>query len=69
MNNSKTRIVSDSISLPFTVDSNEAIEIAKRKIKKSIGNSSDYCFSIFRRSVDARKKDDIRFVYTVLAET
>ena len=69
MNNSKTRIVSDSISLPFTVDSSEAIEIAKRKIKKSIGNSSDYCYSIFRRSVDARKKDDIRFVYTVLAET
>ena len=69
MNNSKTRIISDSVSLPFTADSSEAIEIVKRKLKKVSGSVSGYDFSIFRRSVDARKKDDIRFVYTVLAET
>ena len=65
----KTRIVSESISLPFTADSKEALEISKRKLKKAIGNTSDFSFSIFRRSVDARKKDDIRFVYTVMAQT
>ena len=70
MKNNNTRIITDAISLPFAVDSNEALEIAKRKLKKAIsGSTSDYTFSIFRRSVDARKKDDIRFVYTVLAQT
>ena len=69
MSNFKSRIVSEAISLPFTVDSNEALEIVKRKLKKVYSNSSDYSFSIFRRSIDARKKDDIRFVYTVLVET
>ena len=70
MSDSKARIISDAISLPFAVDSREAIEIAKRKLKRVNGvNASDFSFSIFRRSTDARKKDDIRFVYTVLAET
>lgn len=69
MNNLKTRIVSEAISLPFTADSNEAIEISKRKLKKAVGTVSDYSFAIFKRSIDARKKDDIRFVYTVIAST
>lgn len=69
MINNKTRIVSEAISLPFTADSNEAIEISKRRLKKALGELSDCSFSIFRRSIDARKKDDIRFVYTVMAQT
>ena len=69
MNNLKTRIVSEAISLPFTADPNEAIEISKRKLKKAAGTVSDYSFAIFKRSIDARKKDDIRFVYTVMAST
>ena len=69
MNNLKTRIVSEAISLPFTADPNEAIEISKRKLKKATGSASDYSFAIFKRSIDARKKDDIRFVYTVMAST
>ncbi len=70
MNNFKTKIVSEAISLPFTVDPDEALEIARRKLKKAnIGVFPEHSFTIFRRSVDARKKDDIRFVYTVLAQT
>ena len=69
MNNSKTRIVSEAISLPFTAEASEAIDIAKKKLRKSVGGLNDYSFTIFRRSVDARKKDDIRFVYTVMAQT
>ena len=69
MNNLKNRIVSEAISLPFTADPNEAIEISKRKLKKAAGTVSDYSFAIFKRSIDARKKDDIRFVYTVMAST
>lgn len=64
------RFVSDAISLPYKLPSEEAILIVKKKLKKITGNSfADASFSIYRRSVDARRKDDIRFVYTVLVES
>ena len=67
--NFKLRLISDAISLPYTADPAEACEIAKKRIRHAVGlGSSQTRCSIYRQSVDARRKDDIRFVYTVLAE-
>ena len=64
------RLISDTISLPYTADVSEAYEIVLKKLRRLTQvNSSDISFSVYRRSVDARHKDDIRFVYTVLAES
>ncbi len=61
------RLLSEPISLPYTADSGEAISIAERKLKKVLkGGIPPLTCSIYRRSVDARRRDDIRFVYTIL---
>ncbi len=64
------RLLSDSISLPYKAEPNEAFVIAKKKLKRALktGAASFRC-SVYRRSIDARRKDDIRFVYTVLLQT
>ncbi len=64
------RLLSEAISLPYTSDSKEAVEIAEKKLSKALyGNMPTVVGSIYRRSVDARKRDDIRFVYTVLLQS
>jgi len=55
------------ISLPYAADPAEAEEIARKKLR-SLGASVAGA-SIYRRSVDARKKNDIRFVYSVICRT
>ncbi len=56
--------------MPYTADPSEAFDIVRKKLNKvcrtDVGNAS---FSVYRRSVDARRKDDIRFVYTILVES
>ncbi len=64
------RLIADAVSLPYRTDPAEAIAIVRKKLKKSLGvTGKDVSLSIYRRSVDARRKDDIRFVYTILAES
>ena len=64
------RLISDTISLPYAVDPSEAFEIVRKKLRRLTQvNNGDISFSVYRRSVDARHKDDIRFVYTILAES
>ncbi len=64
------RLIADPVSLPYTADHSEAFDIVRKKLKKACqSNVSDVRFSVYRRSVDARRKDDIRFVYTILAES
>ena len=64
------RLISDTISLPYTADVSEAFEIVLKKLRRLTPvNCNDISLSVYRRSVDARHKDDIRFVYTVLAES
>ena len=67
--NENIKIISEAISLPFTVAAEEALNIAKKKLRKDLGGMVSECdFSIYKRSVDARKKEDIRLVYTVLVQ-
>ena len=55
----------NSIRLPVNASAEEAFSVARAKFKKAGINVSRECLKISRRSVDARKKDDISFVYSV----
>ena len=58
-------IVND-ITLPVNASQKEAFAVAKRRLS-ALGASATGCeFSIYRRSVDARKKTDVKFVYSVM---
>ena len=52
------------ISLPYSAPGAEAEAAAKKTVARAGGRALSAAIS--RRSVDARKKEDIRFVYTVL---
>lgn len=56
----------NNITLPINASHKEAFTIATKKLA-SVGINVKECeFSIYKRSVDARKKNDIKFVYSVL---
>ena len=55
----------NNIKLPVDASENEAFSIAVKRIRRAgISFSSPTC-SIFRRSIDARRKGDISFVYSI----
>lgn len=58
----------NNISLPFTEKEESFCAIAKNKMKRA-ANTAQFHFYIYRKSVDARRKDDIRFVCSVAAVT
>ncbi len=62
------RLISGSISLPYTQSEEVAIDIAKNKLLKISKHFSGASFNIYRRSVDARTRGSIKFVYSVLVE-
>ena len=55
-------ILIKDIRLPFTVPSDEAILTAKKELRNKYKVINAY---IYRKSVDARRKSDIMFVYSV----
>ncbi len=59
-------IVND-ISLSVTSPIEEAYSIASARLKRAHASLKNVSFSVYRKSVDARKKQDIRFVYSILA--
>lgn len=62
-------LVIRNISLPYKVSEKEAVAIAEIRVKKYLGRTSVWGSEINRRSVDARKKNDIRFIYSVAVKT
>ncbi len=56
----------NNVTLPINASHKEAFAIASKKIASLGIKTADCEFSIFRRSVDARKKNDIKFVYSVM---
>ena len=58
-------ILINNIKLPLNASETEAFSVARRIIKRAGLASCATDYSIFRRSVDARHKPDIYFVYTV----
>ena len=67
--NSQVRVfIVNNIKLPISASHKEAFSIARKKLKALGLNTDNAEFGIYRRSVDARKKSDIRFVYSVSAK-
>lgn len=65
----KSRVfVVNNIKLPINASSLEAFSIAEHRISKCLKPSGKLSFSVFKRSIDARKKQDIRFIYSVAVE-
>ena len=57
-----------NIALPFTADASEVIAEAKKRLRPILRAGDIESISIYKRSLDARKRDSIRYVYTALAE-
>ena len=52
----------NNVTLPINASHQEAFAIASKKLRSLGVNTKDCDFSIYKRSVDARKKNEIRFV-------
>ncbi len=67
--NSKVRVfIINNIKLPINASQKEAFSLARKKLSILGLSCKDVKFSIYRRSVDARKRNNIFFVYSVAAE-
>lgn len=55
------------LSLPFDAEDSEILHIASLKMKRAGVDSAMLHFQLYKKSLDARKKQDIRAVCTVLA--
>lgn len=64
MNGSQIFIVSN-IKLPINASFEEAFSVAMQRLKKAGILPEKNSFRIFKRSIDARDKNDIKFVYSV----
>ena len=64
---SSSIIVVNNIKLPINASHKEAFSVARAKLKKLGIGIQTGGMRIHKRSVDARNKSDIRFVYSVAA--
>ena len=64
-----TSFIVSGISLPFDASEEEIISLAKKKMKRFGLSPSMLHFRLYKRSIDARKRQDIRLVCSVLAES
>ncbi len=62
-----SRFLVSGISLPLDADESDALRIACSEMKRAGINPARLRFNIHRKSVDARKKDAIKLVYSVAA--
>lgn len=62
---SKRTVLVPSVTLPLEAGEREAFSTAADRIRHCGIRSSSLAYRIYRRSVDARKREDIRFVYSV----
>ncbi len=60
-------MVIESITVPLDAEEQEIFAKARHRIKKIGQQPGQYTLSLFRRSVDARDRANLQFVYSVLA--
>ncbi len=60
-------MVIESITVPLDAEEQEIISRARQRLKKIGQQPGQYAFSLFKRSVDARDRGNVQFVYSVLA--
>lgn len=63
-----TKLLIGGIHVSVNADEAEILKKAKDKMKRAGFSTSTLHFRLFKKSVDARRRDDIRFACTVLAE-
>lgn len=63
------RILISGIKLPFSADDGEFFREAKLCIKRAGLDSRDFSYRFHKRSLDARKREQILYVCSVIAET
>lgn len=64
-----TRLLINDIKCGLDEDVSTAYSKAKKALKSSGVSPTSFKFSVYRRSVDARNKSNIVFVYSILAES
>ncbi len=57
--------VFNNINLSPNASFEEAFSVVKRKLKRLGVSFADISFSVFRKSIDARKRSDIKIVYSI----
>lgn len=63
------KIIISNIKKPFYADEEDFISEAKLSVKRAGMNSRDFSFKLYKRSIDARHRDSIMSVCSVIAET
>ena len=61
------KLLINGISLPYTAAEGDFIAEAKKRLGR-VTDASAFDLKIFKKAVDARRRGDIRFVCSVLAE-
>ncbi len=62
-----TGLLINNIALPVNASIKEAFSVAEKRLRALRIYTDGLTFHIFKRSIDARKKNDIKLVYSVLA--
>lgn len=68
MRSNTRNLVVNNIKLPTDASFEEAFSVAESKLRKANIRFKNPFYSIYRRSIDARRKDDIKFVYSVMVK-
>ncbi len=53
------------ISVPFAREKEEVLSLFRRRLPRAVSSRRGLSLAVYRRSLDARRKNDIRFVYTL----
>lgn len=62
----KYSIILNNIKLPVNASFKEAFSVARGRLKKLSVHAKDLDFAVYKRSIDARNKRNILFVYSVI---
>lgn len=60
-------LIINNIAIPIDASYEEAFSVARKRLARLGIEAADTTFSVYRKSVDARKRSDIKFVYSVSA--
>ena len=63
------KLLIQNIVLPFNAEDGEIISVAAQKMRRSCIDTRTLHFRLYKKSFDARRKDDIKAVCSVIAET
>ena len=64
-----TKLLINNIKIGLDENETVAISRAKKILRKEKININDFEFAVFKRSIDARDKNHILLVYTILASS